>query len=149
MPSLVIMTLQPDCLLTLMQALTPPPPPSLSKASSRCAATGYAGWHCIPGAGADSGASATDAGASTGASACIWNSLCGRPLLWNWTLLVGLAFTPASDASMNELNVRYMISCIGGGSESLSAAKCNHAFSYCLQFYALLCFDVLCCISCC
>lgn len=64
MPSLAIMTLQPDCLLALLQALTPPPPSS-SLASTRCERTGFAGWNSIPGAGAASGA---DAGVSTGAT---------------------------------------------------------------------------------
>ena len=67
MPSLVIMVLQPACLLALLQALSTPPPSSASLASSRCERTGFAGWHSIPGAGAPSGGSATDTGAPASA----------------------------------------------------------------------------------
>lgn len=62
MPSLVIMTLQPDCLLALLHALTPSPPSTSPSAPSRCERTGFAGWHSIPGAGAASGGSAADSG---------------------------------------------------------------------------------------
>jgi hypothetical protein len=73
MPSLVVMALQADMLLSLLQALHPPAPaPAAGRTAgaTRCEHAGFRGWHSILGAGAGPGMDGAGTPAR-GAGSCV------------------------------------------------------------------------------